>query len=120
MMTQLPTWRGRSEFSYQGSVRGGTEILYGKNGRAFVTAQQYEDLLQEFLGRTVPLGTHGWKAPPGSIGNWLCTHVTSSAIACYVGPILLHEGYARRGFKPHLIRVVRTPTSPRRLRLPGL
>ncbi len=34
--------------------------------------------------------------PKGSLGEWLQTNVTRSAIACYVASILVIEGYAKR------------------------
>ncbi len=114
MITTLPTWRGRSEFAYRGSVAGGTEILYGKKGRVRITAQEYDRLLRAFVHRTVSLGTNRTHPPVDSIGHWLATRGRSSTITCYVGPILVHERYAIRGPQPHLIRVIRVLTNPQR------
>ena len=33
----------------------------------------------------------------GSVGEWLQNNVTKTAIASYVGAILIHEGYAVKG-----------------------
>lgn len=95
----LPTWdvgRGRS-FEYGGSVATGTEILYGKKPhRQRITAAQYHALLRHFKGATVGIGTSRTNRTPGSVGQWLEENVTGTAIASYVGPILLEEGYAQR------------------------
>jgi hypothetical protein len=93
----LPTWAGESNFEYTGSVAVGTQILYGKKrSRKTITAAQYRALLRHFKGGTVGIGTSRTNRPPGSVGQWLEENVTGTAIASYVGPILLEEGYAER------------------------
>ena len=42
------------------------------------------------------MGTSRTEPPEDSIGAWLLMNVTPVAIASYVGPILVLEGYARR------------------------
>lgn len=92
----LATWAGKSRFHYDGSVDEDTTIWYGsKPYHTCLTEQQYGQLLQHFRGRTVALGTSR-EPPRGSVGAWLQEHVTKRAIASYVGPILVHEGYAER------------------------
>jgi hypothetical protein len=92
----LPTWGTTSRFHYDGSVNSGTDIWYGsKPYQTRVTQDQYRRLTEEFRGRTVALGTSR-EPPPGSVGAWLEKHVIGRAIASYVGPILVHEGYAER------------------------
>lgn len=104
-MRRLPTWGGRSEFKYTGSVETGTHIRYGRKGwRQFVSRNQYGALLERFAGQTVPIGTSRDSAPADSVGAWLQKHVTKTAIASYVGSILLHEGYAERGSEASEIR----------------
>lgn len=104
MAVHLPTWGGRSEFAYTGSVAQGTEILYGRRGRLLVTYEQYEELLRRFRGRTVVVGTQRRNPPAGSLGEWLRRRVTRSSAASYVAQILVHEGYAERGGRPGEIR----------------
>jgi hypothetical protein len=96
MHKALRTWAGKSRFSYEGSVDTGTEIRYGKRSRVTVSGRQYSALLEHFKGRTVPIGTSRDRAPYESVGAWLQAHVTQTAIASYVGPILVEEGYAER------------------------
>jgi hypothetical protein len=96
MRKPLATWAWKSEFYYDGSVQTGTEIWYGtKPHSTEMTPQEYERLLEHFGGRTIPLGTSR-RPPADSMGAWLQEHVTKRAIASYVGPILVHEGYAER------------------------
>jgi hypothetical protein len=97
-MKQVPTWAGRSRFGYAGSVEQGTVIRYGRNLAYSITvsADQYAALLNHFRGRTVNIGTTRIGPPPGSVGEWLQSNVAKTAIASYVGRILIDEGYAER------------------------
>ena len=97
-MLTLPTWGRRKKFSYTGSVGEGTTITYGKaKSRAKVSADQYAALLKHFRGSTVEIGTRRDIRPRGSVGEWLRQqNVTQTAIAPYVGPILIEEGYAEK------------------------
>lgn len=96
MSRTIPTWAGRSEFSYSGSVATGTVITFGARGSATVTARSYRILLSKFGGRTVDAGTSRTNPPRGSLGAWLITNVSPVALASYVAAILVHEGYARK------------------------
>ena len=93
-MAKLPTWDGRSSFSYTGSVQIGTAITYGSAFHIYVSAEDYQQLLNHFGGRRVRCGTSRTNPPPGSLGDWLIRNITKTAIASYVGAILVHEGYA--------------------------
>jgi hypothetical protein len=61
-------------------------------------------LLNHFIGQTVSVGTSRTNPPSGSLGSWLNQVVTQTAIASYVAPILIHEGYAER-ISDHEIRI---------------
>jgi len=108
--TVLPTWANRSKFRYFGNVSSGTDIEYGSGFRykASVSADEYRGLLEHFASRgEVPIGTGFTQRPPNSVGQWLVDHRgTKPRIAFYVGPILIAEGYAKRGTKSDLIRFV--------------
>lgn len=95
-MPTLRTWSGRSQFSYTGSVAGGVTIRYGANRQAAVTAAEFASLIRAFAGRHVDVGTSRTTAPPFSMGAWLQQNVRRTAIASYVGPILVAEGRATR------------------------
>jgi len=98
MSKELATWAGGSCFEYDGCVKVGTAIHFGKCGKwkQRVTAEQYARLLGHFRGRTVDIGTSRDNRPEGSVGEWLQKYVCETAIASYVGAILVEEGYARR------------------------
>ena len=102
----METWAGRSEFKYTGSVERGTEIIYGQGNRITVSAETYGLLRQNFLNQTVQIGTSRDNPPRGSLGSWLQQNVTLTAIASYVGPILIEEGFANK-VSDHEIRVIR-------------
>jgi len=93
-MPTLPTWARRSKFSYSGSVAEGTTITYGREFSLTISPSQYNALLNHFRGQTVDIGTSRDNPPRGSVGEWLQSNVTKTAIASYVGPILISEGYA--------------------------
>jgi hypothetical protein len=96
-MQTLLTWSGSSKFRYAGSVARGVNIRYGSKGwPAAVTAQDFAALLAAFGGRRVDVGTSRTNPPRMSLGAWLQKHVTRTAIASYVAPILLAEGLAAR------------------------
>jgi len=61
-----------------------------------VSASQYAKLLGHFKGQEVPVGTSRDKTQSGSLGEWLQVNVTRTAIASYLAPILVNEGYAHR------------------------
>ncbi|MDR6564455.1 MULTISPECIES: hypothetical protein [unclassified Arcicella] len=93
---RLPTWGGKSTFEYDGSVENGTKINFGSKNIAFVSNEQYQMLLNTFLGKTVCIGTSRTSTPSGSLGEWLINNITKTAIASYVGAILVEEGYASK------------------------
>jgi len=98
LMKELDTWAKKSKFAYEGSVKTGTLIRYGKDKkyRINVSKEKYAKLLKYFSSNTVDIGTSRDTAPAGSLGDWLQNNVTKTAIASYVGPILLNEGYAKK------------------------
>ena len=106
-MIKLKTWAGRSDFKYTGSVKDGTEIYYGKEYKykAKVSSADYFALTRKFSGSTVDIGTSRDIPPSGSIGEWLQINVTNTAIASYVGPILISEGYAEKTERSSQIRI---------------
>ncbi len=106
MWKVLPTWGGRSKFKYSGSVSTETVIRYGKDFKweARMSEEQWKRPLSQFRGRTVSIGTSRTSPPADSVGEWLQEHVTKTAIASYVGPVLIHEGYAARDRKRDRIR----------------
>ena len=95
-MQTFKTWGEKSFFDYAGSVKQGTKICYGKKGKKFISATQYVKLLNHFRGRRVDIGTSRTDPPRNSVGEWLQLNVTRTALASYVGPILITEGYAEK------------------------
>jgi hypothetical protein len=102
-MKQLVTWGHQTVFNYEGSVSTGTAIEFGPGAAIIsqsghhisITATQYGALIAAFSGRTVLTGTSR-EPTVGSLGDWLMTNVSPTAVASYVAPILVHEGYAER------------------------
>jgi hypothetical protein len=96
--TELITWSGRSKFRYTGSVKSGVKILYGSDSKYTVTLNSADlvRLLDHYAGRKVRLNTSRTGALPGSVGDWIRTNITKTAVTSYLGPILTSEGYARK------------------------
>ena len=90
------TWGKRSSFDYTGSIETGTEIKYGEGRVVTVTAQQYAALRKHFLNQVIAVSTSRTAPAKRSLGEWLKKNVTATAIASYVAPILVLEGYAER------------------------
>ena len=105
----LPTWAGRSQFQYEGSILEGTKIHFGQDSRsAFnVSKDVYAKMLIQFSGREVSIGTSRTDPPKGSLGKWFQENCTRIALASYIGPILVEEGYAERGSEPDRILIKR-------------
>ena len=105
-MKSLPTWGGRSDFKYDGSVVTGTVIFYGKGYKITIYSEQYSQLLNHFKCKSANIGTSRTNAPNGSVGKWLQENVTKTALASYVGAILIYEGYATKGDKRGIIEFI--------------
>ena len=95
-MPELSTWAEKRSFEYTGSVQTGSTITYGKGYRIQVSGEDYSRLIAFFSGSTVEIGTSRTNPPAGSLGKWLQANVTKTAIASYVGPILINESYAEK------------------------
>jgi hypothetical protein len=93
-VVELVTLTRKRPFHYEGSVEKGTTILFGQNKYAIITADQYKELINHFKGKTVSIGTSFTTPPSDSVGAWLLKHVSTRALASYVAPILIKEGYA--------------------------
>jgi hypothetical protein len=95
---ELITWSGRSKFRYSGSVKSGVKILYGSYNKYIftLTSDDFVRLLDHFAGRKVRLNTSRTAPLPGSVGDWIRSNITKTAITSYLGPILISEGYARK------------------------
>ena len=77
-------------------MKEGTLILYGSGFSKEVSARDYERMLAHFRGRTVYCGVSRGNPPPDSLGKWLQENVCKTAIASYVGAILVNEDYAKK------------------------
>ncbi len=93
---KLATWAEGSNFRYDGCIEIGTRIYFGETGSIEISKQQYKLLLKEFSGLTIDVGTSRNRASTHSLGYWLQNNITKTAIACYIGRILLQEGYAEK------------------------
>lgn len=86
-----------AEFSYTGTPATGTELNFGDDRKASVSAAEYASLRADFRGMQVAIGASRTNPPIGSLGAWLKENLSNlPAIASYVAPILIDAGWARK------------------------
>ncbi len=104
---RLKTWGGHSTFEYEGSLDSGITLYYGREyaNSLPISGKKLRQGLSAFAGREVPIGTSRTNAPESSLGRWLQDNVTNTAIASYIGPLVIELGYAERGTRPDSIRI---------------
>jgi hypothetical protein len=97
-MKRLKTWGGRRYFEYEDSYESKIVIYYGTafKWKAEVSKKDYETLINEFAGKTVPIGTSLDKPAEGSVGEWIMNNLKTSQIAYCLGAILVEDGYATK------------------------
>lgn len=93
-MIEMKTIVKGSKFNYDGSLKEGVSLFFGKNTIEYISIEQCSHLIHQFKGKRVFIGTSRDKPQPGSLGEWLKDNVTKRATASYVAPILVREGYA--------------------------
>lgn len=99
MRISLRTWGGKTNFEYEGDpLSTGTVIYYGKDCKykVKVSEAQYLALIARFSGQSVPAGTSRDNPPSNSLGYWLQEKVTKTALASYIGSILVNHGLAEK------------------------
>ena len=107
---RLPTWGiwktknapnspRRSDFEYEGSIEIGTTLYFGSENVVRISKENYKKLLDRFKGKSVIIGTpHEKDLPEDTVGGFLQKIMkTQTNYASYVGPILIHEGFAIKG-----------------------
>jgi len=114
MRKRLPTWTGSSAFEYEQVADGSITFYYGKDFayKVHISEEKFRQLLSNFAGRgDVPMGTSKTNPPKSSVGYWLQQNVTKTAIASYVGPLLIAFGYAQRGGRSDLICIKKSQSN---------
>jgi hypothetical protein len=95
-MNELKTLSKGKAFKYEGSIKTGTTIHFGDGRKVVVRSTEWTALLKEFNGRLIRIGASRTNPPKGSLGEWLIKNVTKQAIASYLAPILIREGFAKQ------------------------
>jgi hypothetical protein len=96
-MRELKTLARGSSFSYEGSLETGLTLHFGSSNKfqLYVSKENCSQLIKQFKGKRVVIGTSRDKPPKGSLGYWLKNNVSQTAISSYMAPILIEEGYAK-------------------------
>jgi hypothetical protein len=94
-LKELKTVPKKRIFKYKGSIAEGITLYFGTNRREIVGQNQCMLLIEHFKGQTIPVGRSFNNPSPNSLGEWLIANVTKRAIASYVAPILVEEGFAK-------------------------
>ena len=96
-MPRIATWGGRSTFSYRRHVDGGVTVVYGNSrSKKTLTADQINELLHHFAGRSVEVGASRDAAPVGSLEDWLQPRMGGTATATYFAAALVDLRLAQR------------------------
>lgn len=93
-MKALQTIARKSPFKYEGSIADGIILYFGNGRKETVTKKHCQLLLEKFDGKIVNVGRSFKNPPPNSLGEWLLQNVSKRAIASYMAPVLVEEGYA--------------------------
>lgn len=94
---KLRTYNGLP-FKYQQIQNGDRQIEYGSLPfRETITKDVFQEVLQNFKGKSVLLGATYGSPPPESLGEWLVERFPGRNLAMYIGSILVREGYAEWG-----------------------
>lgn len=91
---ELYTLARKRPFHYIGTICEGLTIYFGTDREKRIEKEKFEQLLEEFKGRTVLIGTSFDNPPTNSLGEWLLKNVSKRALASYIAPILINEGFA--------------------------
>lgn len=96
-MKELRTLSQGAPFQYEREASW-IKIYYGSEckQKARISIKQFESLLEEFQGQSLPLTTTRNTTSNHSIGTWLKINVTKTAIASYIGAILIAENHATK------------------------
>ncbi|MDR7074729.1 hypothetical protein [Fictibacillus barbaricus] len=94
-MKELHTIPKKSPFKYEGSLEEGIILYFGTGRKEKMNQKQCLLLLDNFKGKRVVVGRSFNSPPPHSLGEWLLTNVSKRAIASYVAPVLIEEGFAK-------------------------
>ncbi|MFC0476148.1 hypothetical protein ACFFHF_12985 [Robertmurraya beringensis] len=95
-VNDVVTLQRMKRFKYKGSVDTGITLYFGHDfdREKTIHKEHLDQLLKEFKGRKVLIGTSRTNPQDGSLGEWLRANVTRTALASYIAPILIKEGYA--------------------------
>ena len=93
-MKEISTWGGKSKFTYDGSVSEGTKIVFKSGVVLKFSKEEYEKILNFFIGKAVNIGTSRTNPPEGSLGRWIEINLSKTGTTSFIGAILLEEGYA--------------------------
>jgi len=108
MAKVLHTWSGKQSFRYEFDRSTlDVRIFCGQEfSRTYqVEGQAVRAALLEFSGGETPAGTNRTHPPHASIGDWFRVNCKRGGIMSYLGPILIEEGYAKRGSDKDRIRI---------------
>jgi hypothetical protein len=93
-MKEISTWGEKSKFSYSGSVKEGTKIVFRSGVVLKFSIEEYRKILNFFSGKIVNIGTSRTNPPNGSLGRWIELNLGKMGTTSFIGAILLNEGYA--------------------------
>ena len=91
-MIRLKTRSKGKPFWYERTPDNKIRIIFGQDRKTAIPVQKYESMIRAFRGKEVELRPTRGIPKAGSVEAWVrLNNITKTAIASYLGPILVHE-----------------------------
>jgi hypothetical protein len=92
-MEQLKTLGEGVEFEYEWTPDNRIKISYGKSSSIHFDGRLYDELIQQFRGRTIRIHNH---PDDDNLHDWIYRKGVKTRIAQYIAPVLCWEKHAKK------------------------
>ena len=92
-MKQLETLSEAIEFRYEWTADDRIKIRYGKKSTIHFDGKLYDELIQNFKGKTIRIHNH---PDDENLHDWIYRKGVRTRIAQYIAPILCWEKHAKQ------------------------
>lgn len=96
-MRTLKTLGEEVDFQYEWTPDNRIKIAYGKRSSVHFDGRLYDELIQQFRGRTIRIHNH---PNDDNLHDWIYRRGVKTRIAQYIAPILCWEKHAKKSTEP--------------------